>query len=81
MAKDAATRKREQRERDKLDEQAKFARLHARTIKWDVYKGTDAIMIKAMERAQIEEPEDLIERLVRATERMTDEQLSSFGIK
>jgi hypothetical protein len=64
MAKTATERKREQRERDKLAEGERLARLLSRKIKIDIYKGTDDHLKAALERAGLDEPEDLITRLI-----------------
>jgi hypothetical protein len=64
MAKTAAERKREQRERDKLEESERLARLLSRRIKIDLYKATDDHLKAALERAELDEPEDLITRLI-----------------
>jgi hypothetical protein len=64
MAKTAAERKRDQRERDKLEEQERLARLLSRKIKIDIYRATDDHLKAALERAGLDEPEDLITRLI-----------------
>lgn len=75
-AKTPAQRKAEQRERDKLSEAERLSRLLSRTIKLDLYKRTDAALIHSMERAGIDEPQDLITRLIHAAAKLTDAQLA-----
>lgn len=78
MAKTAAERKRDQREREKLDEEERLARLLSRRITLDLYKGTDYALIRTMARAGIEEPQDLITRLIHAADRLDDQQLADL---
>ena len=75
-AKSAKDRKAEQRERDKLAEDERLARLLARTIKLDLYKSTDMALIRCMARTGIEEPQDLITRLIHNADLMTDNGLA-----
>lgn len=74
MAVSATERKRQQRERDQLKEEERLARLLSRTIKLDLYKATDAILTRSMERAGIDEPQDLISRLIHNLYRLSDEE-------
>ncbi len=74
-AKTSTERMREKRERDKLDEEERLARLLSRTIKLDLFKATDAKLIEVMERADIDEPQDLITRLIHGASRMSSEEL------
>lgn len=76
MAKTDAERKRDQREREKMDKEERLARLLSRTIKIDLYKATDYALIRCMVRAGIDEPQDLISRLIHGADRLDDEQLS-----
>lgn len=76
MAKSSAERMREKRERDKLKEEERLARLLSRSIKLDLYKATDYALIRTMVRAGIEEPQDLITRLIHNADKLNDEQLS-----
>ena len=76
MAKTAAERKAEQRERDKLTEAERLSRLLSRTIKLDLYKRTDYALIRCMVRAGIDEPQDLITRLIHNADLMTDNGLA-----
>lgn len=75
MAKSPAQRKQEQRERDKLAEEERLARLLSRTIKVDLFKATDAKLIRSMERLGIDEPQDLVTRLIHGADRLDDETL------
>ncbi|TKD30021.1 hypothetical protein [Azotobacter chroococcum] len=77
-AKTAAERKREERERKKLKEEERLARLLSRRITLDLFKGTDAKLIRAMERAGIEEPQDLITRLIHGADRLSDEAFAEL---
>lgn len=78
MAKSSAERMQAKRERDKLKEEERLARLLARSIKLDLYKATDYALIRTMVRAGIEEPQDLITRLIHNADKLNDEQLSSM---
>lgn len=75
----SAERMREKRERDKLKEEERLARLLSRTIKLDLFKGTDMALIRTMERLGIEEPQDLLTRLIHGADRLDDEQLSRLA--
>lgn len=74
-AKSATDRQREKRERDKLAEEERLARLLSRSIRLDLFKGTDAKLIRSMERLGIDEPQDLISRLIHGADRLDDESL------
>lgn len=75
MAKTATERKREQRERDKQTEEQRLARLLSRSIKVDLFKSTDAKLIEIMQRLEIGEPQDVIQRLIHGAHRLDDESL------
>ncbi|SFB20018.1 hypothetical protein [Azotobacter beijerinckii] len=77
-AKTAKERKREERERKKLKEEERLARLLSRRITLDLFKGTDAKLIRSMERAGIEEPQDLITRLIHGADRLSDKALAEL---
>ncbi|WP_230624782.1 hypothetical protein [Stutzerimonas stutzeri] len=47
-----------------------MARLLSRSIKLDLFKGTDAKLVEMMEQAGIEEPQDFITRLIHGTHRL-----------
>lgn len=72
MAVSAKDRKAAQRERDRMAEEDRLARLLARTIKIDLYKATDMALIRCMARTGIEEPQDLISRLIHNADLMSD---------
>ena len=76
MAKSAALRKQEQRERDKLTEAERLSRLLSRTIELQLFKRTDMALIRCMVRAGIDEPQDLITRLIHNADQMTDNGLA-----
>jgi len=76
MAKDAAQRQREKRERDKLKESERLAKLLSRTIKLDLFKSTDYALIRCMARAGIDEPQDLITRLIHNADKLGDADLA-----
>lgn len=77
-AKTDAERKREQRQRDKLREEERIARLLARRITLDIYKGTDYALIRAMVRVGIEEPQDFLTRIIHGAERLDDAALAAL---
>lgn len=72
----ATERKRAQRERDKLKEEERLARLLSRTIKLDLYKATDYALIRSMDRLGIDEPQDLITRLIHNADKLSDDDLA-----
>ncbi|MDH4608118.1 hypothetical protein [Pseudomonas sp. BN102] len=78
MAKTAKERKQEQRERDKQTEELRLARLLSRSIKVDLFKATDAKLIEIMQRLEIEEPQDVIQRLIHGAHRLDDESLKEI---
>ena len=71
-AKSATQRKQEQRERDAMAKEERLARLLAKTIKLDLYKSTDMALIRCMARTGIDEPQDLITRLIHNADLMND---------
>ncbi|WP_349569468.1 hypothetical protein [Azotobacter salinestris] len=77
-AKTAAERKREERERKKLKEEERLARLLSRRIELDLFHSTDAKLVRSMERTGIEEPQDLITRLIHGADRLSDEALAEL---
>lgn len=77
MAKTATERKREQRERDKMEESERLARLLSRKIKLDLYKATDAALLRIMERTGIEEEQDIITRLIHCADLLVDDELAA----
>jgi hypothetical protein len=77
-AKTATERKREQRERDRLREEERLARLLARRITLDVYRGTDYALVRSMVRAGIEEPQDFLTRIIHGCDRLDDAALAEL---
>jgi len=75
MAKTATERKREQRERDKQSEEERLSRLLSRSIKLDLFKGTDMALIRGMARMGIDEPQDYISRLIHNADLLNDNGL------
>ena len=81
-AKSAKERKAEQRERDKLAEDERLARLLARTIKLDLYHYTDGKLREIMEALDIDEPQDMVTRLIHCAHMLDRETLSRLtGLK
>lgn len=78
MAVTALERKRQQRERDKLTEEERLSRCLSRTIKLDLFKATDAKLIEVMARLGIEEPQDVLTRLIHGASRLDDESLQEL---
>lgn len=76
MAKDAAQRQREKRERDKLSEEERQARLLSRRLVTDLYKSTDMALIRVMARSGITEPQDVVTRLIHDADESDDVTLS-----
>lgn len=77
-AKTAAERKRDQRERDKQAQEERLARLLSRSIRLDLFKATDAALVRTMYRAEIEEEQDLVTRLIHGADRLSDQQLAAL---
>ncbi|MGM8935106.1 hypothetical protein ACS8E9_09515 [Pseudomonas neustonica] len=75
MAKSAALRQREKRERDKLKEEQRRDRLLAYTLKLDVYQGTADHLARVQRVAGIEEVHDLITRAIHNISRLDDAAL------
>ncbi|MEZ2746338.1 hypothetical protein ACBQ16_14170 [Halopseudomonas bauzanensis] len=75
MAKSATERKREQRARDKLKQEQREALLLSRRITLDLYHSTDERLLRTMQRAGIEEDQDLITRLIHAADRLSTDDL------
>lgn len=76
MAKTAKERKEEQRARDKLTEEDRLARLLARSIKIDLFHFTDAKLREIMTALDIDEPQDMVTRLIHCAHMMDRETLS-----
>lgn len=77
-AKTPTERKREERARKKMAEEERLARLLARRITMDIYKGTDYALTSAMARVGIDEPQDLITRLIHGADRLSDAELAAL---
>jgi hypothetical protein len=77
-AKTSAERMREKRERDKQTEEERLARLLSRSIKLDLYKASDAALLRTMHRCEIDEEQDLVTRLIHGADRLTDHQLADL---
>jgi hypothetical protein len=72
MAKTDRERKQEQRERERLDEEERIARLLAYRLQLDVYKGTALVLDGLVERDGFEERQDLLTRLVHGAGRLAE---------
>ncbi|MCP9337612.1 hypothetical protein [Stutzerimonas xanthomarina] len=72
-AKSAADRQRDKRERDRLAEEQRLARLLSRSIKLDLFKGTDAKLVELMKQAGIDEPQDFITRVIHGAHRLSQQ--------
>ena len=72
--KTAAERMREKRARDKLREEERLAVLLAKTIKLQVYQGTNEILDRLLIETGIDEPQDVITRLIHGAQHLTSEQ-------
>ncbi|UZE84664.1 hypothetical protein [Pseudomonas viciae] len=76
MAKTATERKQEERKRNKMTEEDRLSRLLSRRLSIDLFHNDDAKLKRSMQRAGIEEEQDLISRLIHAADRMTEKQLA-----
>ena len=82
MAISAKERKAAQRERDALAEEERLARLLARTIKIDLYHYTDGKLREIMAALDIDEPQDMVTRLIHCAHMLDRETLSRLtGLK
>lgn len=72
--KTSAERMREKRARDKLAEEERLKLLLAKTIKLQLYHRTNEALEQLMREHDIEEPQDVITRLIHGAERLTQEQ-------
>ena len=77
-AKTAAQRQAEKRERDRMKEEERLARLLSRRISLNLYKSTDMALIRTMARLGIDEPQDVIQRLIHGADRLDDESLTEL---
>lgn len=78
MAKTAAQRQQEKRDRDKQSETERLARLLSRRISLDLYHNDDARLKSLMSRLDITEEQDVVSRLIWAADRMSDENLKEY---
>lgn len=82
MAMSPKERKAAQRERDALAEEERLARLLARTIKIDLYHYTDGKLREIMAALDIDEPQDMVTRLIHCAHMLDRETLSRLtGLK
>jgi hypothetical protein len=73
LARSPTERKRDQRERDKLSQTEKEAALLSRQIVTKLYHSDDAALKRVMARAKIDEEQDVISRLIRGADRVSDD--------
>ena len=74
-AKTPKQRQQEKRDRDRMSKKDREVRLLSRRILTDLYHNDDAALKRVMARAEITEEQDILSRLIRGADRMTDEQL------
>ena len=77
-AKTPAQRKAEQRARDNQKKEQREALLLSRRISLDLYHATDERLLRTMQRADIEEEQDLVTRLIHAADRLDDAALQEL---
>lgn len=75
-AKTPKQRQQEKRDRDKMSKEQREALLLSRRIVTDLYHNDDAALKRVMARVEITEEQDILSRLIRGADRMTDEQLA-----
>ena len=73
-AKTAAERMREKRARDKLREEERMAKLLAKTIKLQLFHSTNEALEQLMLEIGIDEPQDVVTRLIHGARHLTPEQ-------
>ena len=73
-AKTATERMREKRARDKLCEEERLAALLAKTIKLQLFHSTNEALDRLMIETGIDEPQDLITRLIHGAKLLSEEQ-------
>ena len=76
MALSPAERKRNERERAKLNEDERLARLLARTIRIDLYHFTDGKLREIMAALDIDEPQDMVTRLIHCAHMLDRDELA-----
>lgn len=69
-----AERQQAKRQRDKLKEEDRLARLLAKTIKLQLFHGTSAKLDELMLEVGIDEPQDIITRLIHGVQHLTPKQ-------
>ena len=69
-----AQRKAEQRARDKLNENERLKKLLAKTIKLQLFHATNDPLDRLLIETGIDEPQDVITRLIHGAELLTPEQ-------
>ena len=72
--KTAAERMREKRQRDKLAEEERLAVLLAKTIKLQLFHSTSETLDRLLIETGIDEPQDLITRLIHGAKLLSEEQ-------
>lgn len=73
-AKTPAERMREKRARDKLREEERLAVLLAKTIKLQLFHSTNEALDQLLIETGIDEPQDVITRLIHGARHLTPEQ-------
>lgn len=73
-AKSAAERMREKRARDKLAKEERLKVLLAKTIKLQLYHSTNEALDQLLIETGIDEPQDVITRLIHGARHLTPEQ-------
>lgn len=73
-AKTPAQRMREMRARNKLKEDERLKKLLAKTIKLQLYHATNEQLERIMREQDIEEPQDVISRLIAGYSQLTEAQ-------
>ena len=72
--KTAAERMREKRARDKLSEEERLKVLLAKTIKLQLFHSTNEALDQLLTETGIDEPQDVITRLIHGAQHLTQEQ-------
>ncbi len=73
-AKTPAERQQEKRARDKLSEEERLKKLLAKTIKLQLFHSTSESLDRLLIETGIDEPQDLITRLIHGAQHLTAEQ-------
>lgn len=72
--KTSAERMREKRQRDKLADEERLTRLLAKTIKLQLFHSTNEALDHLLIETGIDEPQDLITRLIHGAKLLSEEQ-------